>query len=127
MIVLNEKPLSVNQAWKGKRFRTQKYKDWCFRCITKLDSNSELIGSKYIFYIDVYYSNSASDIDNCLKPFFDLLQKKYEMFDDKNVYSLVINKRICSKGQDRIEFIATEFKDYITPEQVDIFDTFMNE
>jgi Holliday junction resolvase RusA-like endonuclease len=48
-------------------------------------------------------SNRAADIDNPLKCFIDVLQKKYG-FDDKMIYRLIVNKVITKKGEEFIEF-----------------------
>lgn len=61
---------------------------------------------KMFLQIDVFYSNKASDIDNCIKPFMDILQKKYH-FDDKYIYKLLINKHIVPKGQEKISFLLS--------------------
>ena len=51
----------------------------------------------------VHYSNTRSDIDNCLKPFIDILQAAYE-FNDNKIYRLVVDKKIVPKGEDGIFF-----------------------
>jgi Holliday junction resolvase RusA-like endonuclease len=48
-------------------------------------------------------SNMASDVDNVVKPFIDILQKKYE-FNDKYIFRLIVEKKIVAKGADFIEF-----------------------
>jgi Holliday junction resolvase RusA-like endonuclease len=49
------------------------------------------------------FSNKASDIDNCVKPFLDMLQEAYS-FNDKMVYELNVKKEIVPKGLDFIDF-----------------------
>ena len=55
------------------------------------------------------FSNKVSDIDNGVKPFLDILQKKYG-FNDSQIYSLNIHKVLTDKGLDFIEF---EIKKYL--------------
>ena len=90
------KPLSVNEAWQGRRFKTDKYKYFETELLYKLPK-IELPKAPYFISIVVYYSNNLSDIDNFLKPFLDVLQKKYG-FNDKEIYKLHIEK-VISKEQ----------------------------
>lgn len=48
-------------------------------------------------------SNRGFDVDNCAKPFIDILQKKYE-FNDNRIYVLHVMKEIVKKGDEFIEF-----------------------
>jgi len=48
-------------------------------------------------------SNMASDVDNVVKPFIDVLQKKYK-FNDKYIFRLVVEKKLVVKGAEFIEF-----------------------
>lgn len=78
------KPLSVNECRQGKRYKTKKYHHYEQQMIALLPPinipNSEL----YVT-IEVGFASKRSDIDNIVKPFLDILQKKYS-FDDSNVY-----------------------------------------
>lgn len=96
------KPLSVNEAWKGRRYKTEKYDKYIHDLLFLLPP-IKLPLPPYALYLVVGYSNSASDIDNCLKPFVDCLQKKYG-FNDKLIYSLFIQKEIVKKGKEFISF-----------------------
>jgi hypothetical protein len=40
MELIQIKPLSVNEAWQGKRFKTIKYKQWIENSIIQLKSNT---------------------------------------------------------------------------------------
>lgn len=53
--------------------------------------------------VRVGYSNRQSDIDNCLKPFIDILQKQYG-FNDNRIYSLDVTKVKTEKGEEYIAF-----------------------
>jgi Holliday junction resolvase RusA-like endonuclease len=102
MIEINIKPLSVNEVWQGKRFKTNLY--------TKYEKNVMIILPKinmpeppYRVIFVFYFSSKLADIDNPVKPFMDILQKKYK-FNDKDVFELVIKKQIVKKGCEKIEF-----------------------
>ena len=102
MIKLNIKPLSVNCAWQGKRYKTDEYKVYERNCLLLLPRIA-IPEKPYCINIEVHFSSSASDLDNILKPFLDILQKKYSI-NDKDIYKLIIEKRIVPKGQECIYF-----------------------
>ena len=96
------KPLSVNQAWQGRRFRTDKYKAYTSELLLKLKPLEVPTGDLELT-IQVGFSNKASDLDNILKPFIDILQKKYG-FNDSQIYCLTVLKKIVPKGEEYISF-----------------------
>lgn len=104
---INVKPLSINCAFQGRRFKTPKYKAYEAEVLLKLKP-MQIGKEKLSLRLIVGYSNKLSDIDNCLKPFLDILQKKYS-FNDSQIYELHIIKEIVKKGS---EFIDFEVKDY---------------
>ena len=99
---LNEKPLSVNLAWQGKRFKTPAYK--------RYEKAMFLLMPKACIYQDQMlrvefffgFSNKASDLDNPVKLLMDIAQKKYG-FNDKMVFELNIRKCIVKKGEEFIQ------------------------
>ena len=104
---INIKPMSVNEAWKGRRFDTLKYKKYRNDVLFLLPRFT-LPEPPYRLGIVVWYSNAASDIDNVVKPFTDILQKKYN-FDDKLIYKLEVEKVIVPKGKEFIDFFIKTF------------------
>lgn len=107
MIELPIKPLSVNDAWQGQRFKTLKYKKYeiAVMCLLpKLDMPKP----PYQVYLQFMFSSKLSDIDNPVKPFLDILQKKYSI-NDKDIESLIIYKQEVKKGSESIKF---EIKNY---------------
>lgn len=101
---INIKPLSVNEAFKGKRFRTEKY-DLFIRNMLLLLPKSILIpdASNIKLAIEFGFSSKASDIDNCCKSFLDCLVKKYRV-DDRNIYEMHVFKVIVPKTKEYIKF-----------------------
>ena len=98
---LNEKPLSVNEAWQGKRFKTEEYKNYERTIMfmlpkAEIDSN-EMLRIEFFFG----FSNKASDLDNPVKLLIDIAQKKYG-FNDKNVFELNVRKCLVKKGEEFI-------------------------
>lgn len=107
-MLVNIKPLSVNEAWKGKRYKTDKYDNYIARMMLLLPK-LKLCDPPYYLNLKVGYSRNTSDIDNFLKPFIDCLQKKYK-FDDKLIYKLTVEKSIVKKG---FEFIDFKIESYL--------------
>lgn len=102
MYELKTKPLSVNSVWQGRRFKTQKYKDFERELLYNLPPLNVPEG-KLILEICFYFSSKNSDIDNCCKPLIDVLQKKYG-FNDRMIYELHVKKFIVPKGQEKFSF-----------------------
>lgn len=102
MLKIKIKALSINQAFMGRKFKTPKYKAYEKELLLKL--KPMLVGKgKLRLDVKVGYANRASDVDNFLKPFLDILQKYYG-FDDKWIYELNVEKVIIKKGDEFIEF-----------------------
>lgn len=85
------KPLSVNEAWQGKRFKTPKYKSYETEMLWILPKLGIL---KPPYKLNVTFGISTeSDLDNCLKPFLDILQKKYGI-NDKDILEIHAKKEV---------------------------------
>lgn len=98
------KPLSVNKAWQGKRFKSKEYSAYEKEVLLKLDDHDlSNVKEPIELSIVVGFSNMASDVDNVVKPFLDILQKKYG-FNDKYVFRLIVEKLLVIKGAEFIEF-----------------------
>jgi Holliday junction resolvase RusA-like endonuclease len=101
---LSIKPLSVNDAWQGKRFKTKKYKNYEKEVLFMLPSCLEVPKDCDLkVYLEFGFSNNASDLDNPVKPFVDILQKKYG-FDDKSIVEYTMVKKKRNKGAEYILF-----------------------
>ena len=102
---LKIKPLSVNGAFKGKKYKTKDYqlyeKEILFRLppLPKSFTLPEMIKLSFTFG----FRNKSADIDNPVKLFVDILQKKYG-FNDAQVYKLQVQKKIVPKGEEYICF-----------------------
>ena len=99
---LNEKPLSINEAWQGKRFKTPLYK--AYEETILLTMPKAKIETEQMLRIEFFFgfSNKASDLDNPVKLLLDIAQKKYG-FNDKNVFELNVRKCIVKKGDEFIQ------------------------
>jgi len=100
------KPLSVNKAWQGRRFKTPAYKSYEKELLLRLQAGAIPQGELSVS-LEWGFSNAGSDIDNPIKPVLDILQKKYG-FNDSKIYDLQIKKTVVAKGDDYIKFKITE-------------------
>ena len=108
MIKINIKPLSVNDAWKGKKFKTPKYNKY-IRDLLLLLPKMEVPTGKLIARYEFGFSSRGSDWDNPVKPLQDILQKKYG-FNDSLIYEAKVIKKIVPKGEEYLKFSLEHLK-----------------
>ena len=96
------KPLSVNQCWQGKRFKTPKYKNYEKELMYRLPA-LKLPPPPYHLILKFGFSSKLADWDNPVKPFQDILQKRFN-FDDRDIYKATVEKEIVKKGNEFIDF-----------------------
>lgn len=108
MINVPIKPLSVNQAWQGKRFRSKFYDTFERGCMLLLPKKVKIPDGLLTVCYEFGMSNSKADIDNPIKPFQDVLQKKYG-FNDARIMELIVRKKIVKKGDEYIKFQIEEY------------------
>lgn len=101
------KPLSVNDAWQGRRFKTDEYKRY-ERAMLYLLPSQKLPEPPYKIYYEFGFSSASADYDNPCKPLGDILQKRYH-FNDKEIYLATIRKRQVKKGQEYIRVVIEHF------------------
>ena len=101
-MIIKIKPISVNQCWQGRRFKTKLYKSFEIELLSKLKP-LEVPAGKLQIFIKFGLSSKNADWDNPIKPFQDILQKK-DGFNDRNVYKAVVEKVDVKKGFEFIEF-----------------------
>lgn len=99
---INCKPLSVNQCWQGRRFKTIEYKRY-ERLLLLTLPKYKLPEKPFTVSLILGLSAISSDIDNPVKPFLDILQKKYG-FNDRDIMQLHLFKTKTEKGKEFINF-----------------------
>ena len=99
---INVKPMTVNRAWRGRKFKTPEYKTYEINVMMLLKPMEIPAGNLFVT-LTAGFSNKLCDIDNIAKPFIDILQRRYD-FNDNRIWKLVLNKRIVKKGSEYIEF-----------------------
>lgn len=103
MIRVDIKPLSVNQAWQGKKFKTPKYSKY-ERDLLFLLPKISLPPPPYRVTYEFGLSSKVADWDNPVKPAQDVLQKKYG-FNDKDIIEAHVTKKFTPKGQEYFKFL----------------------
>jgi len=97
------KPLSVNEAYRGRRFATAKLKKFKADMALLLPKKIELPEGKMCIYFRFGVSSKNADGDNPTKAAQDAIAEVYK-FNDKRVYEWHIVKEDVRKGEEFIEF-----------------------
>ena len=108
-MTINIKPLSVNECWQGRRFKTDKYNAYersVMAMLRPMAIPEPPLSIAYHFGM----SNVMSDLDNPVKPFQDILQKRYG-FNDRDIFRMVVTKSKVKKGSEFISFEITHLSD----------------
>ncbi len=103
MITVNIKPLSVNSAWQGKRFKTPAYQSYEKAVLLMLPKRIEIPNPPFSITFEFGVSSKLSDWDNPIKPFQDILCKKYGI-DDRDIYRGTVSKVLVKKGEEYVKF-----------------------
>lgn len=98
------KPLSVNGAYRGRKFATpalESFKEaiWYTLPNCKIDYSKKKLKINYIFGV----SSKNADGDNCQKAFQDVVAKKYG-FNDRQIYKWTGEKEDVPKGKEYCAF-----------------------
>ena len=101
-MIIHIKPLSVNECYRGRRFKTDKYKAYERELMYKLKPIKMPVGKLSVSII-FGFSSKLSDIDNGVKNFVDVLQK-FHKFNDRDIYEMTLKKVDVPKGKEFIEY-----------------------
>ena len=107
-IVMPLKPLSINVAFQGRRFKTKVYKDFendFFLLAPKKKMIKGDIEIEYKFYLK---NCKMSDYDNQIKCCQDLIVKCGWIEDDRKIYKATIYK--IPSNEDRIEIKISKYE-----------------
>ena len=112
------KPLSVNQAYQGRKIKSHMYRKYERETLALLPNDIPIPVKGDLQLIVLFgHSNTNFDYDNGIKPFQDILQKKYG-FNDKRIRLGIIFKEHTKKGEEfiffRIEKLKTKWEDLIS-------------
>lgn len=101
------KPLSVNKAFKGRRFHTKEHKEWIKKTLLLLPK-IKIPPPFFEIYLCFGFGSKLNDWDNPIKTFVDILAEKYK-FNDRLIRRGVVDTEIVKKGE---EYIIFEIKHY---------------
>ena len=96
------KPLSVNECWQGRRFKTNAYKAYEKELLYRLPL-AKMPQPPFKVEFEFGLSNIQSDYDNPVKPLQDILGKKYG-FNDVHIHEATIKKVKVQKGSEYFIF-----------------------
>jgi len=100
-------PMTINQAWQGRKYKTPKYADYIDDVLELLPENETIEGYVAI-YLTFYLNNrrfKTADVDNFIKPIFDILVKKGYIEDDRKVLVVRAEKLPHTEEKIKIEII----------------------
>ncbi len=103
MIKIHRKPLSVNEAYQGRRFRTPKYDLFKRDLRFLLPEDYKIPLPPYVIYLEFGLSSASGDWDNCIKTAQDCIAEKYG-FNDKLIKRGVVDIVNVAKGHEYISF-----------------------
>ena len=98
------KPLSVNVAYRGRKYATPALKTfkeaiWYSLPNCKIDYKGKMLRINYVFGV----SSKNADGDNCQKAFQDVIAEKYG-FNDRQIYKWNGEKVDVKKGEEYCAF-----------------------
>lgn len=106
MTTIKIKPLSVNEAWQGRRFKTPEYKSY-EKALMLLLPNIEIPPRPWDITL-IWGVNPLMDWDNPIKPYQDILQKRYGI-NDRYIYHADVTKVDVKPGCEFVSFEINTF------------------
>lgn len=104
MKIINIRPLSVNQAYKGRKFKTPAHNRYKRDLRLILPKICDIPDGEFWLIVEWGFSEySKSDVDNPVKLFIDAMQERYG-FNDLMVKGFWAEKEKVSKGQEYVKF-----------------------
>lgn len=92
------KPISVNECWQGRRFKTKKYDSFIEEMLVLMPKEATLDGLLEVELIFGVKSLLRGDVDNLIKPVIDCIVKKGWIVDDRYIVSIKATKVKQKKG-----------------------------
>ena len=103
------KPLSTNDAWSGKRYKTKEYKDFEQILLILLRKMKPVIPEGPVGF-DLRVGISARfDADNTIKTLLDTIEKYCNHFNDNSVFDIHVRKVLVPAGDEYMRLGFYEF------------------
>ena len=109
-------PISLNQAFQGRRFKTKKAKNYEEELTILLSPFKDrmVLGKLEIHYKFFLKYHATTDCDNLVKLLQDILVKQGLMEDDRKIYKYIIEKFPAKKvGETQEDRVEIEIKPYV--------------
>ena len=97
------KPLSVNDAYRGRRFKTPGYKSYDTALTLMLPKSLVIPNGKLSIVFEFGLSSDGGDWDGPVKATQDIISRKYK-FNDNRIVKATVVKTIVPKGKEYIKF-----------------------
>ena len=108
------KPLSTNKMYTGKKRRSIYYKQFSREVMAHLNKNYDKRGlaltGNLKLTMEVGVSSKLMDASNTIKAIEDVVVKWAGCFDDRQIYSINVEKYIVAKGEEYINFSITKLR-----------------
>lgn len=109
LIQLPIKPMSINAAFQGRRYKTKEYKAWEESVLWLLKKYADQFTGKVEVRITWYLKNaSRTDLDNPTKLAMDALTKSGIIRDDRDIWYMTIEKVKSNQEGIDIEILPFE-------------------
>jgi Holliday junction resolvase RusA-like endonuclease len=111
-IKIQIRPLSVNKAWQGRRFKTKEYKRYEKDVLYLLPRKCPLEGELFVRYVFYLKNYKISDNDNPVKPLQDIMVKKGIIKDDRFIKgTLIIKEPVKDIKDEKIVLDIVQYED----------------
>ena len=111
---LQGKPISVNDAFQGKRFKTKDCKQYESDVFKQMPFRKMIVGDVAVDF--VFYLKGAtyamSDISNLVKILEDCIVKRGYIEDDRKIIKMSLEKRKSDNQRVEVYIVAHETIDY---------------
>ncbi len=104
---VNVKAISVNDAYTGRRFKTDYYEQYT-EVMLSLMPDITVPPPPFKILIKIGFSNTLSDVSNTIKQIEDLCQARYQ-FNDRDVFDIRAVKEAVKKGQEYIDLSISTY------------------
>ncbi len=111
IINIEVKPLSINKAWRGRKFKTPEYIQFEKDCSYYLRNKKMIKGYVEIDYKFLLKNAKMTDVDNCVKTTQDQLVKAGIIEDDRKIKRFVAEKFQLDKN-DENDMMVIEIKSF---------------
>jgi len=107
-LVIKTRPLSVNEAWQGRRYKSPEYEAYESEVgylLPKHTRPAPIEGKLEVRYRFHFKNHKARDWDNPVKPLQDVLVKLGIILDDRYIYRATVEKIPSSEDFVEIEIL----------------------